>query len=103
MNDFVKMLGVFVAIFSICFGVLWFTYTHVDNKGEIYPTTLIVVRIEGNYAIGETATGFEYKIDTEDYEIGDYVSCMMDNNNTPDTIEDDKVIDHQFGGYRKDV
>lgn len=100
MKDCIAPIGIGFAIFCLMFATLYFALS-VDNKGEIYPTTLIVVRIEGDYAIGETATGFEYKIDAEDYEIGDYVSCMMDNNNTPDTIEDDFVREHQFGGYRR--
>lgn len=101
MDDAVKMICTFVAIFSICFGVLYFAYTHVDNNRELYPTTLIVVEIHDDYAVGETSTGYRYEFDGEDYDIGDYVSCIMDNNNTPDTIEDDYVREHQFGGYTR--
>lgn len=100
MKDWIVPVGIGFAIFCITFAILYYALS-VDNKAEIYPATLIVVEIHDDYVVGETSTGFRYKIEEEDYEIGDYVSCMMDNNNTPDTIEDDKVISHQFGGYRR--
>lgn len=48
----------------------------------------------------ETATGHLYQYyGCEDYEIGDYVSAILWNYGTKDTVTDDIIISVHYSGY----
>lgn len=96
-DDVIKIVGLCFALGCILVALILFC-TRI-NDDEEYPTTLLVVEKYEDYVVGKTATGYTYKIkDGDDYEIGDYVSVIMYNNNT-DTIEDDSVLEHRYSGF----
>lgn len=70
----------------------------IVSPSKTYPTTLIVTDVNGYEVTAVTATGIEYRFDGDDYDVGDFVACIMDDNNTPD-IHDDKIIRTRYAGY----
>ena len=70
------------------------------RNGHRYPGTLIVREVTEQYALTETATGFAWLIEPEDWEEGDLVSVIFDDNGTPDDIRDDEIVEARFSGYR---
>lgn len=74
-----------------------------DNESKIYPATAEVVELDlaSDLVIAETSTGISYSFEgCEDWLLGDLVSMIMDDNGTPGTILDDKIIDCRYSGYR---
>lgn len=51
----------------------------------------------------EDAVGYTWEFyGCEDWQVGDLVITVMDDNGTPETILDDMIIDATFSGYRVD-
>ena len=68
---------------------------------RIYPITARVAEIdrENDKVIIKTATDIGYCFyGVEDYEEGDFVSCIMDNMGT-ESVEDDKVLKVRFSAF----
>ena len=63
-----------------------------------YPVTLVVREVHEQYALAETATGFAWLIEPEDWCEGDMVSAILDDNDTPDDIRDDTLVQTRFSG-----
>ena len=85
-----KVLGM-LAIASVLF-----------SKGYLYPDIMEVtdVNYKTDIVTLETSTGFVYQFKgTEDYYVDDLVAVVMFNNGTPNSIKDDKIIAHRYGGY----
>ena len=56
-----------------------------------------------NIVTCETSTGFIYSFyGIEDYFVGDIIICTMDDNGTPKSIIDDKIIDTKYSGFSMD-
>lgn len=70
----------------------------ITSTSTTYPTTLIVTDVNEYEVTAETATGIKYHFEADDYEVGDLVACIMDDNNTPD-IHDDTIIKARYTGY----
>ncbi len=68
--------------------------------GTLYPATMEITNISDNVVTMETATGHIFEMSgPEDYEIGDLVSLVMDDNGTPDDITDDSIISARYSGF----
>lgn len=73
------------------------------TTSKIYPATAEVVELDraADLVTVETASGIAYGFyGCEDYFPGDLVSMIMDDNGTPETILDDKIIDCRYSGYQ---
>lgn len=81
--------------------------TRIDGfiNGNLYPATGIVVTIahgseyEDITIIHANGNIFQFTAPATDcWEIGDLASCIMDNNGTPDSVYDDKVLSAWYCG-----
>lgn len=75
-------------------------FPHDNGKTKQYPGTLVVKEVTEQYALAETATGFAWLIDPEDWDKGDLVSAIFDDNGTPDDIRDDAIVQARFSGVQ---
>lgn len=67
-----------------------------------YPATGLVVNLDATKDIVTVLTGNDMLWDfcgVEDYELGDMVSLLMDDNGTPDDITDDLIVKAQYSGF----
>ena len=72
------------------------------NANEVYPRAMEIIAFEEEHdtVVLEDAVGLSWCFYwIEDWEIGDMVIVMLDNNGTPDTITDDIIVDTYFSGY----
>ena len=72
------------------------------NANEVYPRAMEIIAFEEEHdtVVLEDAVGLSWCFyGIEDWEIGDMVIVMLDNNGTPDTITDDIIVDTYFSGY----
>ena len=61
-----------------------------------------ITNISGDVVTMETATGYVYEMTgAEDYETGDLVALIMDDNGTPNDITDDIIITARYSGFTK--
>ena len=74
------------------------TIAAIIAAGLIYPTTMIVTDVSGDVVTLETATGFVYQMQADDYEKGDLVSLVMFSNGTAD-ITDDIILTARYSGF----
>ena len=74
------------------------TIAAVIAAGLIYPTTMQITDISGDVVTLETATGFVYQMQADDYEKGDLVSLVMFSNGTTD-ITDDIILAARYSGF----
>lgn len=97
--------------FVICCGLLlcvliWFKYLH-DNQPkeqevETYAKSTVVVDVNYNTDVVtvEDFNGFTWQFDgCEDWAEGDICAMVMSDNNTPETIFDDIIINTNYCGY----
>ena len=69
-------------------------------QSQVYPRTAIVSSIENDAVVVTDSVGFDWVFSgSEDYMIGDVVSLVMDDNRTPDSILDDKIVDVLYSGF----
>lgn len=67
-----------------------------------YPNAGVVVELdkEKDLVTISTGSGLLYEFyGMEDLCVGDIVAVIMDDNGTPDTVLDDKIIDSKYAGY----
>ena len=68
-----------------------------------YPTAAICTAINGDCVTVETATGIVYSYyGADDNFTGDLIALTMDDNGTPETVLDDKVVDARYCGFWQD-
>lgn len=70
-------------------------------NADIYAKTAVVYEIDrdADVVVVEDATGNLWEFEgVEDYEIGNFVSMVMDDNNTT-SIYDDVIVVSQYSGY----
>ena len=77
------------------------TIAAIIAAGLIYPTTMIVTDVSNDLVTMETATGFAYQMQADDYEKGDLVSLVMFSNGTTD-ITDDIILAARYSGFHID-
>lgn len=90
-----KHIAIILAIVCL-FGIFAFC-----ADADIYAKTAIVYEIDrdADVVIVEDATGNLWEFEgVEDYEVGDFVSMVMDDNNTT-SIYDDVIVVSQYSGY----
>lgn len=74
---------------------MYVEYTEVYDMG-----TKTIEDDEGLIALTDgNGNGWEYEQYPEDYYPGDYVSVLMDDNGTPNTIYDDIIIELRGTGF----
>lgn len=73
-----------------------------ERRGDFYPETAIVREVSAttDLVVVETCTGnlFTFR-GTEDWEVGDSVSMIMDSRAT-DTVEDDEIVSTKYAGWK---
>lgn len=74
------------------------TIAAIIAAGLIYPATMIVTDVSGNLVTMETATGFVYQMQADDYNKGDLVSLVMFSNGTTN-ITDDIILTARYSGF----
>lgn len=74
------------------------TIAAVIAAGLIYPTTMVVTDVSNDLVTMETATGFVYQMQADDYEKGDLVSLVMFSNGTSN-ITDDIILTARYSGF----
>lgn len=74
------------------------TIAAIIAAGLIYPTTMQVIDVSNDLVTMETATGFVYQMQADDYEKGDLVSCIMFSNGTTN-ITDDIILAARYSGF----
>ena len=73
------------------------------NEHKLYPRAMEIVEFEydTDTVVCVDAVGLEWAFyGIEDWDIGDLVIVMLDNNGTPNTMVDDIITDTIFSGYR---
>lgn len=88
----------FVAIITI---LILFTLPAIGSA-EIYPNTMFVIDLDetNDEVICIDFNGNTWSFSgIEDWAIGDIVSMIMDNNNTPQTIYDDSIMQVRYSGW----
>lgn len=71
--------------------ILWFLIT-LFNLDTRYTQNAIVIALEDDIAVFESEDGNIWANDNNNYNIGDTVIMIMDNNDTEDDITDDIII-----------
>ena len=98
---------------TFLYGVPTHTPTEIASTHAIYPQTMIIYDLEVDNKGTETiedddgvitlidGVGFLWKVNEypEDYNVGDYVAVIMDDNGTPESIYDDIIIDMRASGF----
>lgn len=77
----------------------------VDNHTSVYNTCMIITNTnyDENIVTCETSMGYIFQFyGIEDYFVGDIIICTMDDNGTPKSIIDDKIIDTKYSGFSMD-
>lgn len=75
---------------------------NINSSAALYPETMIITEVnqDKNLVTAETATGFIYSFSgTEDYQVNDLISCIMNDNVTEDNITDDIIVSVQYSGF----
>lgn len=79
--------------------VILFILLTVSASAEIYPQVFVVGDIEDDTLILIDCNENEWLWEgVEDYDIGDIVAAIMDDNNTT-TIYDDAIVTLRYAGY----
>ena len=100
------ILGIFLAVMAFTIADAGaYAEEPVDRTEGLYPQTFIVTAVtpeaptETQLVTIETVTGFMYEFysDAGDWMPGDLCACIMDDNGTPEII-DDMVIDANYSG-----
>lgn len=74
------------------------TIAAIIATGLIYPATMQVTDVTNDLVTMETATGFVYQMQADDYNKGDLVSLVMFSNGTTD-ITDDIILVARYSGF----
>ena len=72
-----------------------------EVKNNVYPLTVVVIEIDHEGDIVTCVDGadnFWEFYGVEDWQTGDYVSLLMDDNGTPETIYDDVITMTLYAG-----
>lgn len=72
------------------------------NPATIYPATMVVTKVdyESDTVTAVTASGLVYEFfGCEDWYEGDLAGMIMDDNGTPDTVLDDKILQTRYVGF----
>lgn len=89
---------------AILAGLLVLTIT-APVHGAIYPhmgeVTAIIPKANGYEITFADGVGRQWSWldDSGDWFNGDFVAVIMDNNGTPETVYDDRVVDARYVGY----
>lgn len=92
-----------LAILIILIGIPTLVYflAKGSEKANEYPQTMIVTEVKNNVVTIETATGYQYQFEgAEDWEVGDFCSCIMNSKGT-ETIFDDEIVQTRYSGWFK--
>lgn len=76
------------------------TGSGLKNPATIYPATMVITSVdyETDTVSATTATGFIFEFyGTEDWYVGDLAGMIMDDNGTPE-IMDDKILQVRYVG-----
>lgn len=74
----------------------------VEPASKTYPNAGVVVGLdfEQDLVTISTGSGLLYEFyGIEDLYMGDIIAVTMDDNGTPETVLDDKIIDSKYAGY----
>lgn len=86
---------------NILIGIMGYTPIKIPENHGIYPRTFVVDEIDTKtdtlYLIDGADLEWKYK-GIEDYNVGDLISAIMEDNGTPDYIYDDKILNMRYGG-----
>lgn len=69
---------------------------------DLYPETMQIVEVnhENDLVTGQTATGDLFRwFGAEGWNVGDFASCLMNDNKTLDTAVDDIVVDARYCAF----
>lgn len=72
----------------------------INKLDHYYPATLVVAEVNGNDIVAVTATNIPYPLHGDNLDIGDIVSVIMHDNNTPNDIRDDTVFDAEYSAFK---
>ena len=90
-----------ITILSFFVGNPQQTPREIGNQ-SIYPRTFLVYEIDEEYDIMYMVDGagldWSWK-GTEDYNVGDYVCAIMGDNETPNYIYDDIMLELRYAGF----
>ena len=92
-KKFFAIIFLIPLIFAIYFGFL------SSKVNDLYPATGVITDISDDVVTYEDFNGFKWQFyGAEDFSIGDVVSVMMNDNNTPE-IFDDEIVKVRYSGY----
>ena len=98
MKKLITALILFLVVATIDIGVKANEPAH-----KLYPRAMEIVEFEHDTdtVVCVDAVGLEWAFyGIEDWDIGDLIIVMLDNNGTPNTMVDDIITDTIFSGYR---
>ena len=94
----------FISIITLIIGV-YIDRQLLENEHEVYPLTakIVVLDKENNRVICKDGTGNIWVFyNIEDWQENDFVSLLMDNNGTKETIYDDIITMTLYAGNFED-
>ena len=97
-----KKLFLMVAMTSTLLSGFGQKNIQVEPASKAYPNAGVVVGLdeENDLVTISTGSGLLYEFyGIEDLFIGDIVAVTMDDNGTPDSVLDDKIIDSKYAGW----
>ena len=73
-----------------------------EVRHSTYPKAMVVVAVDREKDIVTLSTCSELIYEfygVQDYDEGDIVALIMDDNGTPDDVKDDIILAHQYSGW----
>lgn len=102
----IDLMLIMILIITVLVGIsAQASTTTTNNHTSVYNTCMIITNTsyDENIVTCETSTGFIFEFyGIEDYFVGDIIICTMDDNGTPKSIIDDKIIDTKYSGFSMD-
>lgn len=86
--------AILLGVFTACGWIDW-------KEHEVYPLTVVIIELDREGDIVTCVDGadnFWEFYGVEDWQTGDYVSLLMDDNGTPETIYDDVITMTLYAG-----
>ena len=97
-----KKIIIAIIIITIFVNIETINCINSDNKNSYYPLMATVIEINDNIVMIEDNNGEVWEFEgSEDWQINDICSCIMNDKGTK-TIYDDEIVKIKFDGINKE-
>ena len=99
-NSVLRIACALLLVVAVFFGYLAFIGNHADASANYYALTAVVVevnRVDDIVVVVDGAGNAWEFTECDDWQVGDFASLLMNNNNTTN-IYDDEIVSVKYGG-----